>query len=409
MFLLLLSACGTAPEIQVDPARQAAPDLLVILIDTLRADALAKAHTPVIDALIAQGSSAEHAWSSGTWTCPSVFSLFTGLSVREHGWDEPSARIGHYPQLAEQPNLPTTLKNAGFHTAGFYANPYLDENLGMERGFETWHRVPDIQMAKRLEQHLQAHQADNARHFTYVHLLGPHSPLRPSESARERWQVDKVWLDGKKGLRIGAAKRNRKEGVREAYRRAYHAVIEDTDTRIGEILTALGPARASTWIVLTSDHGELLGEHNRVGHGRDLYQGLTHIPFIVAPPPGIQALELPKALNNAVLPAVASKVLNLPSPWRYSLESPLPLVSQREGYLALSPDGQTKGIWHSTEREYDLSQDPTETHPNPITTTTHAMREAWLSTTPKGQPSPMLEPIDNAAQEALKALGYQDN
>lgn len=408
MLLLLLSACGSAPEIQAEPALAAPTDLLVILVDTLRADALAKAHTPVIDALITQGSNAEHAWSSGTWTVPSIFSLFTGLSVREHGWDEPSARIGHYPQLAKIPNLPTTLKNAGFHTAGFYANPYLDENLGMERGFESWHRVPDTQMAKRLKEHLQHHDEDGARHFRYIHLLGPHSPLRPSESARERWQVDKAWLDGKKGLRIGAAKRNRKEGVREAYRRAYHAVIEDTDARIGEILAALGPARASTWIVLTSDHGELLGEHNRVGHGRDLYQGLTHIPFIVTPPPGIQALELPPVLNNAVLPAVASKVLNLPSPWRYSLESPLPLIAQREGYLALSPDGQTKGIWHSTEQEYDLSLDPTETSSTPITQATQDARETWMSTTPKGKPSLTLEVIDNAAQQALKALGYQD-
>jgi arylsulfatase A-like enzyme len=408
MFLFLLNACGSPPAIQTNSEVEPQANLLVILIDTLRADALAKAQTPVIDALTAQGSSAKHAWSSGTWTVPSVFSLLTGLSVREHGWDEPSARIGHYPQLAALPNLPTVLQNAGFHTAGFYANPYLDEHLGMERGFETWQRTGDSQMAKSVEKHFKEHANDTARHFTYVHLLGPHSPLRPSDSARERWQVDKDWLDGKNGLRIGRAKRNKKEGVRQAYRQAYHAVIEDTDARVGDILEALGPARENTWIVLTSDHGELLGEHNRVGHGRDLYQELTHIPFIVAQPPGKKALSLPDTLNNAVLPAVAAELLQVPSPWRNTLASPLPLVSQREGFLALSPDGKTKGIWHTTERQYDLEQDPNENTPLPLEKDTQTAYAQWQSTTPQGQPSPKMEVLDKKAQEALKALGYQD-
>jgi arylsulfatase A-like enzyme len=408
MFLFLVLACGSEPAIQAPPSPADSDNLLVILIDTLRADALTASETPVIDQLAKSGSSVKHAWSSGTWTAPSVFSLLTGLSVRAHGWDEPSARIGHYPQLANLPNLPTVLQNAGFHTAGFFANPYLDENLGMERGFDTWQRTGDIQTAKTFAQHLHKHADDQARHFTYIHLLGPHSPLRPSEEARIRWKVAPDWFDKKNGFRIGAAKRNQTDGVQEAYRKAYHAVIEDTDARIGEILEALGPARENTWIVLTSDHGEMLGEQNRVGHGRDLYQGLTHVPFILVPPPGRTRLPLPEALNNAVLPAVATQVLNVPSEWAQNLESPLPLVSQREGFLALSPDGHTKAIWDKTTRQYDLRKDSKEETPVPVEAELEEARIKWLSATPQGAPGEHIETIDNAAQEALKALGYQD-
>ena len=85
------------------------------------------------------------------------------------------------------------------------------------------------------------------------------------------------------------------EGVREAYASAYRAVIEDTDLLVGDIVAALGEHRDETLIILTSDHGELLGEHNRVGHGTWLYEGLTNVPLIIdrgeAPtaPPGVRA------------------------------------------------------------------------------------------------------------------------
>ena len=77
-FLLIAAAC----------AREETPkNAVVILVDTLRADALEQAETPVLDGLVARGDRVERAWSSGTWTAPSLVSLFTGMHVREHGWD----------------------------------------------------------------------------------------------------------------------------------------------------------------------------------------------------------------------------------------------------------------------------------------------------------------------------------
>ncbi|MEC7242529.1 MAG: sulfatase-like hydrolase/transferase, partial [Myxococcota bacterium] len=228
MLLPLLLACiGSesphamegSPEVLVQPpAAGQTPSLVVILIDTLREDALLEARTPHIDALRASGSASKHAWSSGTWTVPSIMSLFTGKSVREHGWDEPSARLGHYPIMGEHMTLAEQLSAEGFETTGFYANPYLAEDLGMERGFRTWKRSSDAQIPHLFERLVREEwSSTTAPQFAYLHLMGPHSPLNPSQEARERWGVEDTWFEEPRGLMIGAAKRNRKSGVREAY------------------------------------------------------------------------------------------------------------------------------------------------------------------------------------------------
>lgn len=419
MLLPLLMAClsSEAPPPSETPSEQAentlaqgtAPNVVVILIDTLREDALLRAETPHIDALRTSGSSSQHAWSAGTWTVPSIMSLFTGKSVREHGWDEPSARIGHYPVMGDHLTLAERLRSEGFETTGYYANPYLSEELGMERGFQTWKRSGDAQIPKLFERLVREQWASSdAPQFAYLHLIGPHSPLNPSPEARLRWQVEDSWFEGRRGLMIGAAKRNRRPGVREAYRKAYHAVIEDTDRRVGEIVEALRSVEGPTWILLTSDHGELLGEHNVVGHGSHVYQALTHIPFIVTPPEGQAPLVLPENLNNAALPSLVCQIAKLQCSFPTPVDPSLPLVSQREGMLALSPDGTQKGIWGPSPARFDLSTDPNETHPLPITASLDRAREAWLSETPPGGVSPEAISIDGENAERLRALGYQE-
>jgi hypothetical protein len=336
-------------------------------------------------------------------------SLFTGKSVREHGWDEPSARLGHYPIMGEHMTLAEQLSAEGFETTGFYANPYLAEDLGMERGFRTWKRSSDAQIPHLFERLVREEwSSTTAPQFAYLHLMGPHSPLNPSQEARERWGVEDTWFEEPRGLMIGAAKRNRKSGVREAYRKAYHAAIEDTDERIGAIVAALERSQRPIWIVLTSDHGELLGEHDVVGHGSHLYQELTHIPFIVTPPKGTPPLELPDNLNNAVLPALACQLLTLECSWPTTMDPTLPLVSQREGMLALSPDGKQKGIWSRSPAQFNLERDPHETDALPLSPELEEARAQWLRRTPEGQVGPTHIAIDEENAQRLRALGYQE-
>ncbi|MCB9744788.1 MAG: sulfatase [Alphaproteobacteria bacterium] len=394
---------GPLPQ---DPPQNA----LILLIDTLRDDALSAARTPNIDSLAAAGQRLTRAWSAGTWTVPSVISLLTGMPVRQHGWDLPTGRLGKYPQLPLTPTLPEVLREAGFTTAGLYTNPYLAEELGFHRGFDTWRRVSDKIMAKEFAKVVLNDWDQPGRHFAYLHLLGPHSPLKPSEAARARWEVEARWFaDERFGMDIGVAKRNQEDGAREAYRRGYHAVVEDTDAIIGGILDALGEHRADTLIVLTSDHGELLGEHDVVGHGYWVWEGLTHVPLIVENGPA-----LPDTLGIASIAGVVTHGLGLDVKWptvEHGWVQGVPLASQREGKLSLSPDGRLKGVWHDKEKPedvvvIDLSEDPQEARPLPRQAEMNTLRAQWEALVPAGAVGEAEVALPEKTREELEALGY---
>lgn len=390
------------------PARNA----VLIVLDTTRADALAAARTPAIDALAAAGTAVPRAWSGGTWTVPSVVSLMTGMSVRQHGYDLSTGQLGRYPALPAAPMLAEVLQAEGFTTFGVHANPYLSEQLGFDRGFGTWKRSVDRAIPGQFAEHVAQTWTPDGRHFAYVHFIGPHSPVRPSPEAAARHGVDRALVDPDKGMNIGVAKRDREGAARAAYAAAYHAVIEDTDARVGAVLEALGPHRADTLVVLTSDHGELLGEHGRVGHGRHVWEALTHVPLIVDHPalPGPEE-RLPAAVNNSVVPDVLTRGLGLRRRWASDLARPLPLVSQREGRLAFSPDGVRKAIWDADVKMdgqfFDLRSDPGEGTPLPDTGgEMAAARAAHEAATPAGQVGEAAVQLHPDTLEQLRALGY---
>jgi hypothetical protein len=375
---------------------------LVIVIDTARADVVAEVDTPNLDALAARGTSVERAWSSGTWTVPSVASLFTGMSVREHGWDLPAARIGQYPKLPDAPTLASVLQAAGFKTAALYANAYLSESLGFDRGFDSFTRVPDAAMLSHFSPIVMS-WSDGKRHFAYVHLLGPHSPLKPSADATKKFGLEDRWVAGM-GFDVGAAKRNQEPGVRDAYARAYRAVVEDTDRVVGELVQALGPYRDDTLVVVTSDHGELLGEHGVCEHGSWVWEQLTHVPLIVDRP-----IELPSTLSISSVPAIVTEALGIEHRWPTPSHPDAPaLVSQREGKLAIS-DGTRKTIWENgNAQSFDLSADPHEENPLAPFPELDALRSAWEARTPAGKASMDMVTLSPDTRKALRALGYAE-
>jgi len=398
--LALLFGCRAPPPTEPVPPPAHA---VVVVIDALRADAVLRAHTPVLDELADQGASVERAWTAATWTVPSVISLFTGMSVRQHGADLGIGPMDAYPPLPATPTLAEVLRDAGFHTSGYYANSFLIPDVGFERGFERWRKTTDRRMAAELAEEV-AGWAPGERHFVYLHLLGPHSPLRPSDEARERWGVAPEWFDERLGFTIGVAKRNRRPGAREAYQRAYLAVVEDSDARVGELLEALGPHRDQSVVVVTSDHGELLGEHDICGHGSWVWEELTRVPLIA-----VGAGELPPTLGTASVADLVTSSLGLTHSWPTSRAAALPLVSQREGKLAWSPDGVVKGIWADGLQVYDLSSDPGEARP----LTGHdevllAGRERWEEQVPPGRVEDGRVLLHPDTRASLQALGYLD-
>lgn len=394
---------------------------VIILVDTLRADAVEKARTPNLDALATRSAVFERAWAPSTWTVPSVISLFTGAFVRTHGWDLPVGELESAP-VPDMPTLAEVLQEQGFETRGLYANGYLGHELGFSRGFDEWYRTSDRRMAGEVRERVQQWQEQDAdtppeespRRFLYVHLLGPHSGLSPSEQARRRWELSDRWFEEGKGLLIGRAKRGREEGVRDAYRRAYHAEVEDADTRIGEILDALGPYRDRSVVMLLADHGEELGERDRFGHGWSVAESLTHVPFMVSGPgiePGSRALgTLAEATD------LFTDSLGIDYPWPVQSPWDGPLAAERHGRFAVLASGRYKGTWFNGDlRVRDLVASSTDGGSGngtkvaeEVREQVRAARQEWLERVPAGSAASASDTVelDPKTVNAIRALGY---
>ncbi|MFT5683300.1 MAG: hypothetical protein ACI8RZ_004231 [Myxococcota bacterium] len=405
----LFVGCERGPD-PPPPAAGARRHALLIVVDTLRAGSVQRTSTPNIDALAIRGGAANRAWAASTWTAPSMISIFTGTTLREHGWDYPMPtkmeKQGAYPPIPALPTIAERLSGLGFETTGLYANPIVRPELGFDRGFDSYSPLSSDRDAAGLVAGLVAGWDDDERHFLYLHLLGPHQPLRPSAAAQERWDVGKPWVRKKAGFNIKRVWRD-EAGALSAYVKAYHAVVEDTDARIGDILAALGEHREDTVIVLTSDHGEMLGEHGRAGHGSWVYEPLTWVPFVAE-----GAGPVPTTVSNAAAADAITRGLGLDLAWSVRLDSALPLVSQREGKLALSPDGRLKGIWDPSFSDggfevFDLSVDPGEERPvEGQGADLMTARGVWESGITAGMVTGEPIEVSEDMEEALKALGY---
>ena len=385
---------------------------LFLVIDTLRYDEVEAADTPVLDLLRAEGQWVDHAWASSTWTAPSVVSMFTGMAVREHGWDFPfpshmENRTASYAQVPDVPVLAEVLEQAGLRTTGIYGNPLLAQGLGYDRGFGSFTYSKDAKMAGKVAAEV-ATWAAGERHFLYVHMFGCHHPLRPSKAAIEKQGVNRAkWFPQGRGFSIKRAHKAGLAGL-TAYKKSYRAVVEDIDRRVGRVLEALGPQLKDTLVVVTADHGEMLGEHGVVGHERWLWDPLTHVPLVVVG----AAHALPMELSTAAIPDLLTEGLGIPHTWPTGVGAPGPLVSQREGKLAISEDGRTKAIWDPeaisySPGVYDLVDDPRESRNRAERLPAlQRAREAFEAAIPEHHLEPADSAMDDTMLDALQALGY---
>ena len=396
------------PPVATSPARRGSTEpfqhVVLIVIDTLRADQARAAATPNLDRIAATGGAVDRAWSAGTWTVPSMVSMFTGSPIRRHGWDLPAGHIGKYPVVPATPLLAEVLRDAGFRTSALVGNPYLTRALGFDRGFDHWARVSDKSMLRHITKDIKPHLSGAQRQFIYLHLMGPHSPLRPSREAIARHQLQPDRFNSQRGLQIGAAKRNQEAGIQEAYRQGYRAVVEDTDKRLGEILNALKGLGEDTLYIVTSDHGELLGEHGTFGHGRHLWEPLTEVPLIIGGVDGI-----PNQMGIEAIPDLISRMVGLKASWPVSIRQNPLLVSQREGLVAISPRRSEKWIWNeSGAKAYDLTQDPGELAPHEAPKVAAQMRREWEQEQPKAPLLPLTIGLSEQTMKDLKAIGYAE-
>ncbi|HEX2162916.1 MAG TPA: sulfatase, partial [Thermoanaerobaculia bacterium] len=272
------------------------PNVVLIVVDTLRADHLgAYGHplptSPEIDRrLAARGTLFEDAYAQAPWTLPSVLSFLTGRPPGEllpAGREAPTAVPPGVPTIAER------LRDAGYRTAAFVANPTLQPTVGFDRGFETWWappaeveslRLDAAEVNRRALPWLAAHAG--APFFLYLHYMDPHDPYAPPETGAAEAPFfpgyeGEVTGEMVQGLYLGEVELADPEADRRQLAALYDGEIAHVDGRIGEVLAAFDERLAAdTLFVLTADHGEELGDHGGWKHGHTLYDEQIRVPLI---------------------------------------------------------------------------------------------------------------------------------
>ncbi|HET9225470.1 MAG TPA: sulfatase, partial [Thermoanaerobaculia bacterium] len=279
------------------PEEQERPNVLFILVDTLRYDHVTaygytRNTTPEIQRRLADpGAVVEEAYSQAPWTLPSVVSFLTGRYPGELLSPEMSS-FG-IPDGIEP--LAERMARLGYQTAGFVANPTLHAGAGFDRGFRTYFAPPaDILWMQKHADDLNAHAipwlkaSQDRPFFAYVHYIDPHDPYRNPDmepfGGRAPFQpgyegpVDGGWIHG-----IYTGELQLPDPPRDVHyiKALYDSEVSYVDRHIGELLAALDPeVLSNTLVVLTADHGEELFDHGGWKHGQSLYEEQIHVPLI---------------------------------------------------------------------------------------------------------------------------------
>ncbi|MDX1998006.1 MAG: sulfatase-like hydrolase/transferase [Thermoanaerobaculia bacterium] len=262
--LLGLLLTASAP---VAPPSSTPPDVLLITIDTLRADRLGfagdrRAATPNLDRLAATGRVFTDAHAHNVVTLPSHTNILTGLYPFQHGVRENSGfRLG-----ADVPTMATLLAAQGYRTAAFVAAFPLDSRFGLDHGFEIYDdRVPKgsrpdefvmperrgDDMVARASTWWQAHRGQ--KRFLWLHLFDPHAPYDPPEPHATTFRDD-----------------------------PYRGEVAATDAFLGPLLEPfLAGREPAALVIVTADHGEALGDHGEATHGLFAYEPTLKVPLVI--------------------------------------------------------------------------------------------------------------------------------
>lgn len=356
--------------VPVSHAQRSRPNVVVLVLDQLRADELhcygnPRSTSPNIDELASRGVTFSHFFSVAPWTSPSFATLHTSLYPSKHGvtlfWKPGMPLLDK-----DVPTLAEGFKRDGYHTAAFVDNALAGKPLVGE-GFDDFvdgsASAPDItERAERPQigapfttEKVLSWLESNHGHtpfFLYVHLLEPHSPYNPpAQDDLFRSDVYPYLSNDGYDLARGGLIRLAQNGDPKAVERLYQLYdgkIHYVDRYVGIILDRLRTLGldTNTFVLLTSDHGELLYSHPddflTFDH-RSLYDTALHIPLIIAGP-GIP--------QGRIIPALASNLDTAPTLLALAGAPPL---RDAEGHSVMPViDGKQASINHYVFSEEDV-------------------------------------------------------
>jgi len=292
------------------PRREAPPDVLLVTLDTTRADHLgaygdARARTPNLDRLAAEGVVFERAITAAPLTLPAHASLLTGRYPFAHG----VRNNGNFTLDASAATLATALHDAGYRTAAFVSAFVLDRRYGLARGFDRYDDRLEIERrggetAAALQAWLDETAADARPFFAWLHLYDPHDPYEPPAPFAS------AFAD-----------------------RPYDGEIAYDDAVLGGVLARLaarGPRDRAAIVAVVGDHGESLGEHGEATHGLFVYESAIRVPMLLHGPRFTRGRRVQALVRTIDLAPTLVDAAGLPPLARADGRSLLPLIAGSE-------------------------------------------------------------------------------
>jgi arylsulfatase A-like enzyme len=401
------------------------PNVVVILVDTLRADHLptygyARDTAPFLQTLAREGVVFENAWSTSSWTAPATASLFTSLYPQEHGVvhgldhaeEGPGGRrlVNRIPEGVE--TLAEMFKAAGYRTFGVSDNAHVSRETGFDQGFDEFESATGA-TAERLHKWVRDHRAKMAAgpYFLYVHYVEPHEPYLP----REPWYSE-------------YARDGRAHPTHAKFVDAYDSEIRSLDDGLARLYRACGWAD-DTVVIVTSDHGEEFGDHGGGGHAHTLYDEVLRVPLVVHGLPGAVARRIDEPVSLVdVQPTLRDLAGGAPDPRAEGVSLLGLLRGAGQGFdrplFAHLVQFETGRIWEATlagewkrvrlqpgaPQLFNLADDPREAHDLaetlPSVSAALDRRDRAFAARRPGAPAPVETLVSRETAESLRALGY---
>lgn len=307
--LVLAHGCGPGRDAPVEGS--SSPSIVLITIDTLRADHLGcygyfRDTSPNLDAFSKDSVFFERAYCPMATTLPSHVSMLTGLSPLEHGIHANQEHGGGiFRSGPGARSIAEFLRDEGYVTGAFVSATPLKRSSGIDAGFETFDE-PSRAMRKAEEttapalRWIERHAAKKL--FCWIHYYDPHWPRRPPAPFVDRYRdepgLDAFLRDRQIPDAVAAAPCKLATVTREATN-AYDGAIRYVDQEVGRVFDAL--RAAGLWdrsvVIVTSDHGEGLNQHDWPAHGRTFEEQL-HVPLMIRFP-GARS-DLPRRVTKLV-------------------------------------------------------------------------------------------------------------
>ncbi|MCU0661060.1 MAG: sulfatase [Myxococcota bacterium] len=438
--------------------RPSAQRIVVVLVDTLRADGLgcygyAKPTSPTIDRLAQQGVLFERAHAASPWTAPSFGSIFTGVSPTVHGAGEMLAKGSEKGDTlfgvtvggirSSLPTLPELMKEK-MTTAGFVTNAFVSETLGFARGFAHFdHKNAALRRYRTADQVTDAallwlKEHGHERYFLFLHYFDPHIQYGPPTQYSEQFAGPRPRRIAVPFIDHDAAREGHFKPTEEEkafIRGLYDGEVRFVDDQIARIVEAvLNGSEEEPWIVVLSDHGEEHFDHGSFEHGHRYEEEVTRVPLIVRAPGGKwrAGQKVSTSVRHVDVPPTLLELVGATSPSHFEGRSLVSLMegrdeSPRKAYMEFNLfwgqqvalfDGRFKIVYDLRRKSsflYDLEKDPGETQKLGKEHERHAELLGELLTlredlAAKARQRPKNDAaLSPEAAKALESLGYIKN